>query len=1032
MIFESLAKFILKHAKLVVLVWIVVLLASAYPAMHAGEKLSYSTESMGSSTTESIDGLVIIGEHFESQTDSESMQMILVVYDDADAETVKALGKGMEAIPKSDKLISSVIEANTYDKDGRHMALFAATYVTGTVVDDISDDTPNLRKLVGAAVSAAFDAKGVGYDTYVTGTPAISYDASEAMSGDMARVDPISIFLIIVLIGLFFRSFVTSAAPPITIGVAFALALCALFFIGQIMDIFYIVEMLLIVSMLGAGCDYCIFILSRYREDRRRGLSHEDACQSAITWAGEAVFTSGVAVMIGFGAMMVCEFRLISSMGLGLAIGIIFALLAALTLMSSLLVLLGDKLFWPTGADGEKLKKGYIKKMGEVAHKYFEISTHFSIKHAKAIIIATILFTVPMVYVYTTAEDSYDMIGSMMTGESQEGMIVLTDYAGGGTIMPNYAVIETDQPIAYITYIDPDHNLGLLTWSPDTGYVDSVKEDLNIIVSKTSKLDNVSSVYVSSFDGNTGALSMNWGTIALFISSTHPELAGSDIVPVLEALPAALESMGIKLPAAGAAMIDKAALIFSPIVRAAITGSPTGDLPYDSELVSKLMDWMLFVQTGTLGSTWNEATNMAEVGYINVTMATTEQAMSDKSIDTVGEFRTIVHDQVDASTVLAQAWISGTAAVMVEIKDIVDPEFVKIELTAVILIILLLFFVLKSYLTPIRAVVTIFMSVIWTVAITHLLFGTLLGDGVLWILPIILLVVCLGLGMDYDILLTTRIREYRFNKGMDNDESIHQAVLHSGSVITLCGLIMSGTFATLMLSSTVMLQQMGFALAFAILVDALLVRTYIVPAAMHLMGDLNWAGPAFLKGEKKFGRRSAAFVGILAAIVMIVAIVAAFVISGADVGTVDMDMLLNYDGTTEKLIKFGFGAAGILTVAFGGLMAFTNSNAYAKLAGVIFAASGVLIALAALANIDGIIPEHLWIEAFAVAMAAAGVFAAFAASGKHGMSAGLVLIALIGIGGATFAGAFTWTFGLALAAMVSVLFAAFGEFAEIE
>ena len=55
----------MKHAKIVLLVWVVVLLASAYPAMHAGEKLSYSTSSMGSSTTESIDGLIIIGEHFQ-------------------------------------------------------------------------------------------------------------------------------------------------------------------------------------------------------------------------------------------------------------------------------------------------------------------------------------------------------------------------------------------------------------------------------------------------------------------------------------------------------------------------------------------------------------------------------------------------------------------------------------------------------------------------------------------------------------------------------------------------------------------------------------------------------------------------------------------------------------------------------------------------------------------------------------------------------------------------------------------------------
>ena len=89
---------------------------------------------------------------------------------------------------------------------------------------------------------------------------------------------------------------------------------------------------------------------------------------------------------------------------------------------------------------------------------------------------------------------------------------------------------------------------------------------------------------------------------------------------------------------------------------------------------------------------------------------------------------------------------------------------------------------------------------------------------------------------------------------MDNDEAIHQAVLHSGSVITICGLIMGGTFGTLMLSSTVMLQQMGFALCFAILVDALIVRTYIVPAVMHIMGDWNWVGPKFLAGKGRNGK----------------------------------------------------------------------------------------------------------------------------------------------------------------------------------
>ncbi|MDR2846198.1 MAG: MMPL family transporter, partial [Candidatus Methanoplasma sp.] len=121
---------------------------------------------------------------------------------------------------------------------------------------------------------------------------------------------------------------------------------------------------------------------------------------------------------------------------------------------------------------------------------------------------------------------------------------------------------------------------------------------------------------------------------------------------------------------------------------------------------------------------------------------------------------------------------------------------------------------------------------------------------VLWIIPIILLVICLGLGMDYDILLTTRIKENVQHKGMSNDEAITAAVTHSGSVITICGLIMGGAFGTLMLSGTVMLQEFGFALCFAIIVDALLVRTYIVPAAMHLLGDWNWKGPKFLQKAK--------------------------------------------------------------------------------------------------------------------------------------------------------------------------------------
>ena len=62
---------------------------------------------------------------------------------------------------------------------------------------------------------------------------------------------------------------------------------------------------------------------------------------------------------------------------------------------------------------------------------------------------------------------------------------------------------------------------------------------------------------------------------------------------------------------------------------------------------------------------------------------------------------------------------------------------------------------------------------------------------------------------------------------------------------------MGGAFGTLMLSGMTMMQQFGFALCFAILIDALVVRTYIVPAVMHLLGDWNWKGPRFLNRKSQ-------------------------------------------------------------------------------------------------------------------------------------------------------------------------------------
>ena len=99
--------------------------------------------------------------------------------------------------------------------------------------------------------------------------------------------------------------------------------LAAVYGIGSFLGIYYITTILVLVSMLGAGCDYCIFIISRYREERMNDKPHLDALRESIIWAGESIVTSGISVIIGFGSLALCSFSLVSTMGIVLALGIV-------------------------------------------------------------------------------------------------------------------------------------------------------------------------------------------------------------------------------------------------------------------------------------------------------------------------------------------------------------------------------------------------------------------------------------------------------------------------------------------------------------------------------------------------------------------------------------------------------------------------------------------------------------------------------------------------------------------------------------
>ena len=112
-------------------------------------------------------------------------------------------------------------------------------------------------------------------------------------------------------------------------------------------------------------------------------------------------------------------------------------------------------------------------------------------------------------------------------------------------------------------------------------------------------------------------------------------------------------------------------------------------------------------------------------------------------------------------------------------------------------------------------------------------------------LPLFLFAILFGLSMDYHMLLLNRIKE-GYDQGLSNEESVSQGIKMTAGQITSAAAIMVGIFGAFALGRQVELQQMGIGLGVAILIDATIIRSVLLPASMKLLGDRNWYLPKWL------------------------------------------------------------------------------------------------------------------------------------------------------------------------------------------
>jgi RND superfamily putative drug exporter len=189
-----------------------------------------------------------------------------------------------------------------------------------------------------------------GLEVFVTGDAGFSADFDEVFGSLDALLLGATVLLVLALLGAIYRSPLIAVIPLLVVGVAYSVAQGLVYLYAKSgATVSSSATQILVVLMFGVGTDYCLLLVSRYREELRRQQDKHDAMARAVRRAGPAIIASGLTVILSMLVLLVADTKSISSLGPVAAIGVASLLIAGVTLLPALLTISGRRGFWPRG-----------------------------------------------------------------------------------------------------------------------------------------------------------------------------------------------------------------------------------------------------------------------------------------------------------------------------------------------------------------------------------------------------------------------------------------------------------------------------------------------------------------------------------------------------------------------------------------------------------------------------------------------------------------------------------------------------------
>jgi RND superfamily putative drug exporter len=618
---------------------------------------------------------------------------------------------------------------------------------------------------------------GGGLEVKITGGAGYSADAIKVFEGINGTLLLAAVSLVIVLLILIYRSPIFLFVPLTAVIFAELLARSLGYGLSEIgVTINSQSSSIMSVLVLGAGTDYALLIVARYREELHHRLDRHDAMAAAMRSAGPAVAASAATVIAGLLCLTIAKVNGTSGMGPIAAMGVACAALSMLTLLPALLTICGRRAFWPFVPHSTE----WMAREGVTAGRFRRRIVEGSRLGALLPVIGgalVVLLLLPLVILNALLTKlTRGLVPSLILGPLDRGLFkpyevrrfrherIADETHGFWSRVGRWVARQPARVAAGAVAVLLVFSCGLVFFSTDLTTNDSYRTKVEAVEGQD--------LLAKSFPAGASA-------------PTDVVVPSRADVPRVRAAVARTE--GVETVSGPVAEGDEGVLI------QAILGPP----PYSTE-----------------------------------------------AFDLIDPIRDAAHGAAEGTLV------GGPTAVEFDVREAAAWDSAVIPPIVLVVVFLILVALLRAVIAPLLLIGTVILSFVAALGVGYFAFDVLFGfPGSDPSLPLFAFVFLVALGVDYNIFLMARAREETLTHGTRT--GMLRALAVTGGVITSAGIVLAGTFSVLAVLPLVFLTEIGFVVAFGVLLDTFLVRSVLVPALVELIGPKIWWPSALAREEER-------------------------------------------------------------------------------------------------------------------------------------------------------------------------------------